>query len=86
MLAVFHDVGHPDTERPGDIDAVWLQGYGWPSWRGGPMYHADRIGVAELHRRLKALEAAHGERFAPAPLLTRMAAEGRPFFAEGKEG
>ncbi|MDR2858382.1 MAG: zinc ribbon domain-containing protein [Novosphingobium sp.] len=68
------------TERAGDIDAVWLQGYGWPTWRGGPMYYADRVGIAELHRRLQALMQIHGERFAPSPLLTQMAAEGRGFF------
>lgn len=73
------------TERPGDVDAVWLQGYGWPAWRGGPLYYADQIGIAAIHQRLLALEQAHGERFAPAPLLARMAAEGRRFFDDKPE-
>ena len=30
--------------RPGDIDVIWVYGYGWPVWRGGPMYYADRLG------------------------------------------
>ena len=66
--------------RAGDIDAVWLQGYGWPSWRGGPMYHADLIGVGALHERLLELERAHGERFRPSERLARMAASGERFF------
>ena len=38
--------------RPGDIDVIWVYGYGWPVWRGGPMYYADRIGLAHLRDRL----------------------------------
>jgi 3-hydroxyacyl-CoA dehydrogenase len=64
---------------PGDIDAVWLNGYGWPSYRGGPMYYADELGAAALHAQLLALAAAHGERFAPAALLARLAAQGQRF-------
>lgn len=66
--------------RAGDIDAVWLQGYGWPSWRGGPMHHADLIGVAALHDRLLHLERVHGERFKPSERLARMAERGERFF------
>ena len=32
--------------RPGDIDVVWVYGYGWPVWRGGPMFYADQVGLA----------------------------------------
>lgn len=66
--------------RAGDIDAVWLQGYGWPSWRGGPMYHADLIGIGTLHERLLALERAHGDRFRPSERIVRMASRGERFF------
>ena len=34
--------------RPSDIDVIWVYGYGWPVWRGGPMYYADRLGLARL--------------------------------------
>ena len=65
------------VERASDIDLVWQFGYGWPDWKGGPMYHADRLGAATVVQRLQALEAAHGERFAPAPLLVRLAQTGQ---------
>ncbi|MCB1396847.1 MAG: OB-fold domain-containing protein [Rhodobacter sp.] len=65
--------------RAGDIDVVWQTGFGWPEWKGGPMYHADRLGVAEVHRRLTALAEAHGARFTPAPLLAEKAAQGATF-------
>ncbi len=38
--------------RPGDIDVVWLYGYGWPAWRGGPMFHADQVGLDRVAARL----------------------------------
>ena len=41
--------------RPGDIDVVWVYGYGWPVWRGGPMFYADQVGLAYLRDRLAAL-------------------------------
>ena len=62
--------------RASDIDVVWQTGFGWPAWKGGPMYHADQLGLAEVHSRLSALAASHGERFATAALLAEMAATG----------
>ena len=38
--------------RPGDIDVVWVYGYGWPVWRGGPMYYADQLGLGHVRDRL----------------------------------
>jgi len=61
------------VERASDIDLVWQFGYGWPDWKGGPMYHADRLGIASVVERLNALRDAHGERFEPASLLVRLA-------------
>lgn len=61
--------------RPSDIDVVWQNGYGWPSWKGGPVYWADRVGSDQIYQRLLALEAAHGEAFKPAELLKRLAAK-----------
>jgi len=65
--------------RASDIDVVWQTGFGWPDWKGGPMYHADRLGLAEVQRRLTALAAAQGDRFTPAPLLVEKAARGTTF-------
>ena len=61
---------------------IWIYGYGWPVYRGGPMYYADSIGLAKIADRL----AGFAERFdepalKPAPLLQRLAAEGRGFAA-----
>jgi 3-hydroxyacyl-CoA dehydrogenase len=65
------------VERASDIDLVWQFGYGWPDWKGGPMYHADVLGAAHVVERLQALRDAHGDRFAPAPLLVRLARSGQ---------
>jgi 3-hydroxyacyl-CoA dehydrogenase len=68
------------AQRPGDIDVIWLNGYGWPAWRGGPMRYADSIGLAAVAGRLEAFAAARGEpSLAPAPLLRRLADAGQGF-------
>lgn len=61
--------------RPSDIDVVWQNGYGWPGWKGGPVYWADRIGAETIHERLAALEN-HGAAYRPSALLTRLARDG----------
>ena len=63
--------------RASDIDVALINGYGWPADHGGPMYHADQIGLAKVVERLKDFEARYGERYRPAPLLERLAAEGK---------
>ena len=65
--------------RASDIDAVWITGYGWPVYRGGPMFWAELEGLPKILDRLRALHAEHGEEFRPAPLLERLVAEGRGF-------
>jgi 3-hydroxyacyl-CoA dehydrogenase len=66
--------------RPGDIDVVWLHGYGWPAWTGGPMHWAGARGLADIAARLDGFAAASGdESLRPAPLLAKLAAEGRAF-------
>ena len=66
--------------RPGDIDVVWVYGYGWPVWRGGPMYYADGVGLAHIAERLSFYAGrAHDPSLEPAPLLARLAAEGNTF-------
>ena len=67
--------------RASDIDVVWLYGYGWPIYRGGPMFYADRIGVGAIADRLRAFAEDGGETLRPAPLLERLAAEGGRFSA-----
>jgi 3-hydroxyacyl-CoA dehydrogenase len=64
--------------RASDIDIVYLTGYGFPLYRGGPMFHADTIGlprVVEVMARYA--QGYHGECWTPAPLIARLAAEGR---------
>jgi 3-hydroxyacyl-CoA dehydrogenase len=68
------------ASRPGDIDVIWAYGYGWPVWRGGPMYYADRLGLGHLSDRLTYYADRSGdETLQPAPLLRRLAAEGQGF-------
>ena len=66
--------------RPGDIDVIWVYGYGWPVWRGGPMYYADRLGLAHIRDRLTFYaDRSRDETLRPAPLIRRLGAEGRGF-------
>ncbi|MEO5724264.1 MAG: 3-hydroxyacyl-CoA dehydrogenase NAD-binding domain-containing protein [Ilumatobacteraceae bacterium] len=65
--------------RASDIDIIWINGYNWPAYRGGPMYYADRIGLDKVVARLKELEATSGPQWKPAALLERLAAEGKTF-------
>ncbi len=64
--------------RPGDVDIVYLNGYGFPQWRGGPMFHADSLGLATVVAKLKALrELTADPCWEPAALLVQLAQEGR---------
>ncbi len=66
--------------RPGDIDVIWLNGYNWPAWRGGPMHWADSVGLDVIVARLEALAQETGDRtLEPASLLRTLAAEGKSF-------
>ena len=66
--------------RPGDIDTIWLNGYSWPAWRGGPMHWADSVGLSVIVARLEKQAAESGDlALEPAPLLRRLAAEGKTF-------
>ena len=65
--------------RAADIDVIYLTGYGFPAFRGGPMFYADRRGLPDVYERVKALHAEHGPRWQPAPLLERLAREGSSF-------
>ncbi len=66
--------------RPSDIDVIWVYGYGWPVYRGGPMHYADQIGLKTIHDRLADFSARFKEgALKPAALLARLAAEGKGF-------
>jgi 3-hydroxyacyl-CoA dehydrogenase len=65
--------------RASDIDVIYANGYGFPRWRGGPMFFADRVGLDRVLARIRMFERQFGERWTPAPLLVRLAAEGRTF-------
>jgi len=65
--------------RASDIDVVYVNGYGFPGWRGGPMFYADRVGLRTIHDRIASFHREHGARWEPAPLLARLANEGRTF-------
>ena len=67
------------AQRASDIDTVWINGYGWPTYRGGPMFYADQIGLPKVLARLRELQAEHGDDFTPAPLVERLVTEGRGF-------
>jgi 3-hydroxyacyl-CoA dehydrogenase len=65
--------------RPVDIDIIYLNGYGYPSWRGGPMWYADTVGLKKVYERIKQFHEEHGELWSPAPLLKRLAEEDKTF-------
>ncbi|WP_316168414.1 MULTISPECIES: 3-hydroxyacyl-CoA dehydrogenase NAD-binding domain-containing protein [unclassified Bradyrhizobium] len=66
--------------RPSDIDVVWLYGYGWPIYRGGPMYWADTVGLKHIADRLAVYaKETNDPSLEPAPLLKKLADEGRSF-------
>ncbi len=73
--------------RPGDIDIVWINGYGFPIAKGGPMHWADSVGLAKIRDDLAAYaKRANDPTLEPAPLLVRLAGEGKGFatLAQGK--
>ncbi|WP_313222998.1 3-hydroxyacyl-CoA dehydrogenase NAD-binding domain-containing protein [Stutzerimonas nitrititolerans] len=67
------------AQRSSDIDLIYLNGYGFPAWRGGPMFYADSVGLDRVLATIRELHARCGEWWKPAPLLEKLAAEGRTF-------
>src|SRR3984885_6587459 len=67
------------AQRASDIDIVWINGYGWPVYRGGPMFYADTIGLKTVLAKLKEFHGKFGDDFKPAALLEKLAAEGETF-------
>ena len=65
--------------RASDIDIVWINGYGWPVYRGGPMFYGDTIGLDKVLAKMKEFEGQMGAEFTPSKLLEKMVAEGKRF-------
>ena len=72
--------------RAVDIDIIYLNGYGYPAWRGGPMWYANTVGLKKVYDRVCEFQEQHGELWEPAPLLKTLAEQGKTFadFDKGK--
>jgi len=71
--------------RAGDIDIIYINGYGFPAHRGGPMWYADTVGLKNVYSRVLEFHKQHGELWEPAPLLKQMAEQGKTFAEYNKE-
>ena len=65
--------------RASDIDVIWQNGYGWPVYRGGPMFWGDLIGLDKVLAGMKKMHAEMGEAYKPSALLEKLVAEGKSF-------
>jgi 3-hydroxyacyl-CoA dehydrogenase len=65
--------------RASDIDIVWINGYGWPVYRGGPMFWGELVGLDKVLAKMKEFHATLGDDFKPSALLERLVAEGKGF-------
>ena len=65
--------------RAVDIDIIYLNGYGFPAYRGGPMWYADSVGLKKVYDRVSEFHRVHGDLWEPAPLLKQLAADGKTF-------
>jgi 3-hydroxyacyl-CoA dehydrogenase len=65
--------------RAVDIDIIYLNGYGFPAYRGGPMWYADTVGLKKVYDRVLEFQKQHGEIWEPAPLLKQLAEQGKKF-------
>jgi len=71
--------------RAVDIDIIYLNGYGFPAYRGGPMWYADTVGLKNVYERVCEFHDQHGETWRPAPLLKQLAEQGKSFAEFTKE-
>jgi 3-hydroxyacyl-CoA dehydrogenase len=65
--------------RASDIDIIYINGYGFPAHRGGPMWYADTVGLKQVYERVSEFQRQHGEIWQPAPLLKRLPEQGKTF-------
>ncbi|MGZ6290994.1 MAG: 3-hydroxyacyl-CoA dehydrogenase NAD-binding domain-containing protein [Syntrophales bacterium] len=69
--------------RPLDIDVVWIYGYGFPVYRGGPMFYADQVGLKKIYDAIFKYQGVVGaEYWTPSPLLAKLAKEGKGFYSK----
>ena len=61
------------------MDVVWVNGYGFPAFRGGPLRYADSVGLRDIYDDMLAFEGVHGAYWRPAPLLAHLATSGGTF-------
>jgi 3-hydroxyacyl-CoA dehydrogenase len=71
--------------RASDIDIIYINGYGFPAHRGGPMWYADAVGLKQVYDRICEFHDQHGEIWQPAPLLQQLAEQGKTFAEFGRE-
>jgi 3-hydroxyacyl-CoA dehydrogenase len=71
--------------RAGDIDIIYINGYGFPAYRGGPMWYADSVGLKMVYERVLGFHRQHGELWEPAPLLKQLAEQGKTFAEYNQE-
>ena len=71
--------------RASDIDIIYINGYGFPAYRGGPMWYADTLGLGRVYDRISEFHRQHGELWQPAPLLKQLAESGKTFAEFGRE-
>jgi 3-hydroxyacyl-CoA dehydrogenase len=71
--------------RASDIDIIYINGYGFPAYRGGPMWYADTVGLGRVYDRIAEFHRQHGELWQPAPLLKQLAEQGKTFAEFGRE-
>jgi len=74
------------ASRAGDIDVIYAYGFGFPRYRGGPMFYADTIGLPIVLSRVQEYRARFGDYWEPAPLIERLVREGRGFYSEAAVG
>jgi 3-hydroxyacyl-CoA dehydrogenase len=83
LLALINEaaglLGEGIAGRAADVDLVLVHGYGFPRFRGGPLFHADQIGIATIHEQLKELEAGDPLVWKVAPLIEQLVAGGKGF-------
>ena len=60
------------AQRSGDMDIVYINGYGFPIWRGGPMFYANQLGLEEVINKMSAFSELDEEFWKPAPLLKKL--------------
>jgi len=70
--------------RPSDIDTVWVNGYGWPVYRGGPMFYGDQVGADKVLAKMKEFQSQMGDAFAPSALLEKQVGEGKKIADVGR--